>query len=114
MLQRRVSNQPPLMLAPQSWKDAVRARLKELRWSQNELARRVGCSGAAISLLLSEATAHSKLVIPICDALELAYPESHGTPVELREWLRVGEEMSPSERHHFLELMKLYLGGKNR
>ena len=98
----------PLLRATQQWKRQVRERLAELGWSQAELARRVGCSAPAITLLLKPDTQHSRFVQPISDELSISLSGDAISDRELSEWMAVGKELAPEERDLILGLIQLW------
>ncbi len=89
------------------WRDRVRARLEELEWSQAELARRVGCSPAMITLLLSGQRSDSPLVWDIHVALGWSPPRSPFVAAEDEELWDIWQKMKAGgyerERQRWLE-----------
>jgi transcriptional regulator with XRE-family HTH domain len=73
---RRVSKRPTGTYTPISriWQDRVRSELKRRGWNQGDLASRLKCSGAAISLLLAEGARSSRMVDQINLVLDIAAP----------------------------------------
>jgi predicted transcriptional regulator len=64
----------PVQPVTDEWRARVREALAELHLDQLWLARRIGASGAAVSIVLNGKVSSSGYVVPISDALYIPRP----------------------------------------
>lgn len=100
-----------MLTIPDDWRRRAKRRREEMSLTQEALAKRIGCTAAAISNVeaTSEHTAASKsrktgysewIVAGLCRELSLDPPWIHVEP-ELGAWVAIGREMR--SRHVSIE-----------
>lgn len=95
------------------WQDEVRARLdKKLGISQNELARRIGCSISTLSEALAKGAQHTAWMPEINEVVGLPQPRAL-TPDTL--WLNdVFESLGDQDKGALLERVRMMLEQKKK
>lgn len=85
------------------WRASVKKRLAELGMNQSDLARRIGASTAAVTILLSPKTRHSRLVPAIHRVLEWrppsTSPETEALSEDLLRWERLYHQLDETARN---------------
>lgn len=89
-----------------AWRADIKALLEKRGISQAELARRIGCSPGAITLIFKPATVQSRLVRLIHKVLELQPPPEAATISERndgkRRLDRIWDAIAPEDRDALL------------
>jgi predicted transcriptional regulator len=82
----------PVQPVTDEWRARVREALAELHLDQLWLARRIGASGAAVSIVLNGKVSSSGYVVPISDALYIPRP-----PYRDMEEQRIADALAKAE-----------------
>lgn len=83
-----------------AWKERVKARLVELGKDQLWLEAELKCGKGMVSRLLNSSQQTSKLVEPICRALDIAPPMVEAESDDELEFLEGYRDLQPDEREH--------------
>lgn len=101
----------PALLATPEWKQAVRDAMaaKKPPWSQARLAREIGCAQPTVTRALKRETERSRLVGPICELLDIPYPEMPITSAKAAKLLAIAESLPDTQIDMLVALAETFL-----
>lgn len=97
------------------WQEAIRARLEEMGWSQQDLANAVGCTQPAIAWVLRPQAKQSSLVPKIHKALGLVKavpPATENVDPVRAELADLLEQLTDEELAHIVSTVRLITRSK--
>lgn len=96
----------PALRATPEWKEAVREKLADLKWSHQQLADRLGIGRTTITVALLDTTNRSRAVALVCDLWGWPYPEVEIADPDMAEAVALLESLPAEERSAWIALLR--------